>query len=193
MSREFMHLGERKVEAARRNATVTLTQKNPGTPSGYACIRIKEDAEFLPLFGKLSADERVAECETTRGDYDLILLIKGKTDEELGKETAALRSMKGIGTMVFSQVSSRALREQGNREACPYGAYAFAEVEPGRLDAVSRRVSALESVAACATLEGPYQLALIVEGPSYGRIDEMVRGAIAPLEGVLRVHQCPVI
>ena len=181
------------------------------TLSGYAFIKIKDNVDPLPIYQKLYFDEKVMYCDAVRGIYDIVLLIHGKTNDEMEAFVKGLRGMKGIEEVLFATVEKPVLssdlskviaemdrfllqhhsREETGHNVC--STYAFIEVEPEKFEDVLKQIYFLDNVVHCDTVKGSYQIALLMKASQFRDIDEVITNRIAHLDGVLRVNQCNII
>lgn len=185
------------------------------TRSGYAFIRMNDEDEFLPTYQKLYFDSNVLYCDATRGAFDMVLLLQGKSTQQMEEKVENLKKMAGMGEIHFasverpilsediskvvSQMDKFLLESNGNRDfkgsiaQCPCSAYALLEIEPGKLENVFRQLYFMDNVVSCDCTKGSFQMALLLKAPTYGEINEVVNGRIARLDGVLRAIQCDII
>ncbi len=184
------------------------------TVSGYAFLQIDDPDYFLPVYQKLYFDRNVVYCDATRGVFDIVLLIQGKSKEEIEEIGKRISKIEGVSKIYTSVVEKPILSEdltkvvnemekfliesdsakdfKGGMANCECSAYAFLEIEPEKFENVFKKVYFLDNVVACDTLKGPFQMALLIKAPTFATIDEIV-GHIARLDGVLRVSQCNII
>ena len=184
------------------------------TKSGYAFVKMSDEDQFLPVYQKLYFNENVMYCDATRGVFDIVLLLHGKSVEEMEEVTEKIRKMRGVDEVYFSSVEKPVLSDDlakvisemekfllensstsdfKGMETCQCSAYAFLEVEPEAFESVYKHVYFMENVVSCDTLKGSFRLALLLKAPTFMEIDEMVTGNIARIDGVLRATQCNII
>lgn len=181
------------------------------TRSGYAFIKIKDNADPLPTYQKLYFDERVMYCDATRGIYDIVLLIHGKTNEDMENFIKELANLNTIEEVSFSPVEKPVLSsdlskvisemdkfliQNNSREDNGYNlcsTYAFIEIEPEKFEDVIKQIYFMDNVVHCDTLKGAYQIALLLKAPQFRTINELIVNKIARIDGVLRVNQCDII
>jgi len=154
-------------------------------------------------------------CDAVRGEFDIVLLLHGRSGEELESASAEVAKLEGVGAVelsavempVLSQDLTKVMRDMEKfllnadhtrhaKSAVDYGvcsAYAFIEIEPGAFERVYRQLYFADSVIACDCVRGRYQLCLLLKAQSFAEIDEFVTGSVARLDGELRVTKCDII
>ena len=181
------------------------------TKSAYAFVKIGNEENFLPIYQKLYFDTNVMYCDAVRGVFDLVLLLHGKSMDELKDISDNIRNMRGVDEVYFASVEkpvlsgdlSRVVNEMDKfllennnpkdfrvgMNRCRCSAYALLEIEPGDFEKVFRQVYFMDNVVSCDSMNGPFQIALLLKAPTYAEIDELVTGKIARMDGVLRASQ----
>lgn len=183
------------------------------TRSAYAFIKIEDEDRFLPVFQKLYFMNNVMYADAVKGRFDMVLLLHGKSTEDLDDMVKNISDVKGIGEVYHCHVEKPVLSEDLTRiidemekflneenpdcktgmTECSCSAYSFLEIDPERFEDVYRSVYFMDNVVSCDTLNGPFQMALLLKAPTFGEIDKLVTGQIARLDGVLRATQCNII
>jgi CheY-like chemotaxis protein len=190
-------------------------EKALATRTGYAFIRMQDEEEFLPAYQKLYFDSNVLYCDATRGAFDLVLLLQGKSQDEISESIEGVKKMRGVGEVHFASVEKPILTEdiskvitemdrfliennaardfKGTMSQCPCSSYALLEIEPGKFEEVFRQVYFMDNVVSCDCLKGSFQMALLLKAPTGTEINDVVNSRIARLNGVLRVIQCDIV
>lgn len=185
------------------------------TKSAYAFIKIGDEEDFLPVYQKLYFDANVMYCDAVRGVFDLVLLLHGKSMDELKDISDNIQNMNGVDEVYFASVDKPILSEdlsrvvsemdkfliennapkdfKGGMSSCRCSAYAMLEIEPGDFEKVFRQVYFMDNVVSCDSLTGPFSMALLLKAPTFAEIDEIVTGKIARMDGVLRASQLNII
>ncbi|MCD4782426.1 MAG: response regulator [Candidatus Eremiobacteraeota bacterium] len=181
------------------------------TKSAYAFIKIGDEEDFLPVYQKLYFDTNVMYCDAVRGVFDLVLLLHGKSMEELKDISDNIQKMDGVDEVYFSSVEKPILSEDLSKVVsemdkfliennapkdfkvgmnnCRCSAYALLEIEPGDFEKVFRQVYFMDNVVSCDAMTGPFRMSLLLKAPTFAEIDEIVTGKIARMDGVLRASQ----
>jgi DNA-binding Lrp family transcriptional regulator len=180
---------------------------------GYIFLKLREDSDFYGTFSELCSDRNVIYCDAVRGAFDMILLARGRTAEELDPFVKRCVENKGVQNAMFSPVENfklsgrpadpvsetdsfpagkgRAGAEHSGNNVC--SSYAMVEVEAEEFEQVYRSLYNLDSVTSCDVLKDTHAILLTVKAPLFEGIDELVSKKIARLDGVLRVIQYPII
>jgi len=180
---------------------------------GYIFLKLREDSDFYGTFSELCSDRSVIYCDAVRGAFDMILLLRGRTAEELDSFVKRCVENKGVQNTVFSPVENfrfsgrqadpvsetdsfaagkrSAGAEHSGNNMC--SSYAMVEVEVEEFEQVYRSLCNIDSVKGCDVLKDKHAILLTVKAPLFDRIDEIVSKKIARLDGVLRVIQYPII
>ena len=212
---DYLHsLIARKEEILGADAVSSADEVKMTTKSGYAFIKMSDEDQFLPVYQKLYFNENVMYCDATRGVFDIVLLLHGKSVAEMEEVTEKIRKMRGVDQVYFAAVEKPVLSDdfakviaemekflmENNNSSdfkgmgdCQCSAYAFLEIEPEAFEAVYRHVYFMDNVVSCDTLNGPFKMSLLLKAPTFMEIDEMVTGNIARIDGVLRATQCNII
>lgn len=180
---------------------------------GYIFLKLREESDFYGTFRELYSDRNVIYCDAVRGAFDAILLVQGKTAEELDAFVKRCVETQGVQNAVFSPVENfklsgrpadaisetdsfpagkrRAGAEHSGNTMC--SSYAMVEVEGEVFEQVYRSLYNLDNVTSCDVLKDTHAIMLTLKAPLFDRIDEFVSKRIARLDGVLRVSQYPII
>ncbi len=78
-------------------------------------------------------------------------------------------------------------------QECQCGSYALLEVQKDHFEEVFRRVYFWDNVISCETLEGPFQMSLLLKSATREKLEDIVNDKISPMNGVLRAIQCPIV
>lgn len=189
----------------------------PVTQSCYVMVKLGGGADLMQTYRDLYFHENVLYCDATRGDYDLVLLLQGESlqmlDEILEKK---IRRTPGVVEAIPMPVETPMIEESmnnlmaevdtvlgrdreepqaGNKRTFRAGAssYVMLEIEREKFDAIFPSLYFNDQVVYCDCVKGKCDLVLLMKGTSFADIDNCVRDSIAPLDGILRVKECPII
>lgn len=185
------------------------------TLASYAFININDEEKFLPVFQKLYFHENVMYCDATRGVFDMVLLLHGKSVEQLQQVVDDIRKIDGVDQVFMGMVEKPVLSEdlskvisemekfllenetarqlKGGMSSTLCSTYAFLEVEPEKFEKVFKGIYFLDNVVSCDTLKGPFEIVLLLKAPTFAEINQLITGRIARMDGVLRVSQCDIM
>ncbi len=183
--------------------------------SAYILVKIQEDVDFFETYRKLYHMENVLYCDATKGDYDILMLLQSNSLESCRDicETR-IKKVHGVKSVDFLGISSPVLDESTNaiilaaedamanetsetgrtrdmaHHAC---SYMLLNVEQEKLDKIYPTLRLDEHVVYCDYTTGKYNLVLFVTGQYFDEIDWFINDKIAPMDGVLKVKEYPVI
>jgi CheY-like chemotaxis protein len=203
------------LKGGKKQAQAPERPKKGITTSGYLFLKLKGESDFYGTFKDLYFDQSVMYCDAVRGAFDIIVLAQGKTQGELRDFVSRCMKKQGVGDALFSPVEEpmlscdlakviddmdrfllrkeREKENSGESNYTMYSSYALIEVEPEKFEQVYKNLYFLDNVVSCDALKGPWQILLLLKGPRYDHMEELVSKRIARLDGVLRVSQCPII
>ena len=82
------------------------------TFSAYALIKLNNNSDFISTYQKLYFDNNVLYCDATKGEYDIIMLLQGKSIDECRDFCYnKLRKMDSINEVDFLEVTNPLLDE----------------------------------------------------------------------------------
>jgi DNA-binding Lrp family transcriptional regulator len=173
----------------------------------YVMVKIGDREKLVPAVEKLYLSDQVLFCDAVDGDYDLVLLVQGKTDHDLegfiSREIKGLSGIHAIETCrletppaVITERASASSGEDnptGRYDGSKAQSYLFVEAIEAQLPEVKRELDALDSVVACDLARGKYPLVVLIRAVGFDLIRKIIAEKIRPLPGVLRVKQSHII
>lgn len=212
LSEQFVEIMEREHE----EETPAISEKKveAKSESAYMLIRMEDDADFFETHKTLYYMDNVLYCDATKGDYDIFLLVQSASMENLIEMSEKIKSMKGIKSVDFLEVSRPVLddnttaiinaaedalsddfAEAGKKRNLDQRvcSYLLMDVEREKLDEIYPTLRLDENVIFCDYASGKYNLVLFVTGCYFGEIDRFIREKIVNMGGVLKVKEYPVI
>jgi CheY-like chemotaxis protein len=183
--------------------------------SAYALVSADKECDIFELYQKLFYFNNVLYCDATRGEYDIILLLQGQTQDQVDDTVIEIKEkIRGIESLVYLPVENpmldestkgiiadveNALADDANglgrnnayrKRVC---SYLFIEMEREKLDSIYPLVRLNENVVYCDCTEGSYNLILLVHGSDFSDIDRVVEEKISTIDGILRIKEFPII
>lgn len=183
--------------------------------SAYVLVRTKSHEELFDTYRKLYFMENVLYCDATKGDYDIFLLIQGKTHQELenifDKKIKKIEGVKeadflGVGNPILDDSTNQIIHvaedalstssdgfekdRELNNLVC---SYVLVEVEKEKLDSVYPLLRLNENIVYCDYTSGEFNIVLMIHGSYFAEIDKIIEEKIINLDGVLRVKEYPII
>ncbi len=190
-------------------------KKETETCSAYVLIKVKNDADYFPLYRKLYFMDNVVYCDATRGDIDIFLLlqsdsvdgcreiyeknVKDLTEIEEAKflpvSTPVLNEnineiVHAAGISLFEDMRGMGKARDAKKAVC---SYVLLDVDREMLDKVYPILKLTDNVLYCDYTEGSYNLILMVYGTQFSEIDKIIENKIINLGGVLKVKEYPII
>ncbi len=189
----------------------------PVTQSCYAMVKLGSGADLMQTYRDIYFHENVLYCDAVRGDYDLVLLLQGESQKQLEEILEKrIRPMPGVLEALPMPVETPMIEESmnnlmaevdsvlgrdreeaqpGNKRTFRAGAssYVMLEIEREKFDAIFPALYFNDQVVYCDCVKGKCDLVLLMKGTSFADIDNCIRDTISPLEGILRVKECPII
>ena len=183
------------------------------TQSAYLLIKADAKSDIFELYRELYYMEGVLYCDATKGEHDVVLLIQGESGQELENVVQRVKSVTGVAEVDDLRVAQPLLdentrglidmaedalskdgvsvrdRDLGNRVS----SYVLVEVEKEKVETLYPWLRLSENVVYCDYTEGSFNMVLLVYGSYFDEIDRLIQEKIAPLEGVLRVKEFPII
>lgn len=180
---------------------------NVNAVCSYVMVKIGDREKLVPTVEELYLDEHVLFCDAVDGDYDLVLLVQGKTDPDLedfiSREIKGLSGIHAIETcrldtpaMVITERASASSGEDnptGRYDGSKAQSYLFIETVKERLTEVERELNAFDSVVACDIARGKYPLVVLIRAAGFDLIRKIIAEKIRPLPGIIRVKQNRII
>lgn len=187
------------------------------TVSMYAALRFDASADMMTIYRDLYFHGNVLYCDATKGDYDLILLLQASTPEILNQMVHEnILTQPGLLDAVVMPVETPLLEQQistlmasvdhalgrdgtddelTSKRTSRGGAssYVFLEVEKEKLDTIYPTLYFNDQVVYCDYVKGKYDIILLMKGGSFADIDAVIREQIRPMDGILKIKECPII
>lgn len=192
-------------------------ESRPGTDrsfSTYMFLKMKSEENFFETYRELYYMKNVLYCDAVKGEYDIVLLVQGQSPEECRRFQSMIEKKEAIDSVesmpmekplfdekimsIIDSAEGALSGEDGDvggqrdlsNQVCSYIAL---EVEKEKLENIYTAFKLNERVVSCDYTTGRYNLVLMVHGAYFGEIDSFVESRVAPLNGILKVKEFPVI
>jgi CheY-like chemotaxis protein len=184
------------------------------TYSAYALLKIDPKVDFFEVYRKLYFNNNVLYCDATSGEYDIFLLMQSNTPNGC-KEICEnnIKSVEGVREVEFLEISNPILDDSMNnliygsnksfgiepsdlaiREMrSSVSSYVLLEIAKEKLDSIFPSLYFNDNIVYCDYTDSRYNLVLLVHGTQFAEIDNLIKNKIAPLDGVLKVKEFPII
>lgn len=192
---------------------IVKEEKGVETVSAYMLIKLEKEAAFLNIYRELYYMKDVLYCDATEGDYDIVLLIQGKSKGDCKKISETIqKNIEDIKDVDFMEIGIPILddnirniiqtaeesddpeklvaKRDFGRKIC---SYILMEVEREKLEYIYPVLRLSEEVVYCDYTTGKYNLVLFVYGTGFNEINKFIENKIVPMDGVLRVKKFPVL
>lgn len=201
------------LESVPESKEAVIEEKEVETVSAYMLIKLEKEASFLNIYRELYYMKDVLYCDATEGDYDIVLLIQGKSKGDCKKISETIqKNIEGIKYVDFMEIGIPILddnirniiqtaeeyddpgklvaKRDFGRKIC---SYILMEVEREKLEYIYPVLRLSEEVVYCDYTTGKYNLVLFVYGTGFNEINKFIENKIVPMDGVLRVKKFPVL
>jgi two-component system chemotaxis response regulator CheY len=178
--------------------------------SAYLTIRITDPARSMAIFNELYQMEGVQKCEAVRGDFDIIVLAQGSSEEEVKAVFEKIGKMKGVEVASLSSVErpkldrdvgefieiySQAMKQPTQvKSAMQPGtmSYIIVDIDPRAIQQIFTTVFFIDDVIFCDVIEEGKRLVGMITSEGVGRKSTILEKLNA-IDGVLRVREATVI
>ena len=189
--------------------------QQPTTVSAYALLKFNDNADLMQIYNEVYFQENVLYCDATKGEYDLVVLMQAESMQDIQK----LAEENLMSRNVFAEVSlmpcetpiieeninnimqtvdkalGRNENTQNEQRTFRAGAtsYVFLQIEKEKFETVYPTLYLNDNVVHCDYTKGKFDIALLVKGTSFKDIDNTIKTQIKPIDGVLKLKECPII
>jgi len=177
----------------------------------YITIRITDAMRSMDIYRRLYQMPGVQRCEAVRGDFDIIVLAQGASQEEIGKLRDRIAAMDGVQIASASDVERPKLDRDVNefiniysqavkQHGAPTGtkqpgttSYVIVDIDKSAMQQIFTTVFFIDEVVFCDVIENGTKLVGMVTGQ--GAVGKMPRimEKLSQIDGVLRVREATVI
>ena len=198
---------ESTVEAVKVDA-VEDTQKSA---AAYLAVRITEPARSMEIFTELRGMGGVERCDAVRGDFDIIIMARGNSREEIGKLKERIGLLKGVAIVSAYDVERPKLDNEVDEfiraysrtvKACcaasPDGqsgrtSYIFVNIDKKAIQRILTAVIFSDEIVFCDVIDDGAGLVAMVAGQGAVGATPRIIEKMGRIDGVLRVREAAVI
>ena len=178
--------------------------------SAYLTIRITDPAESMDIFNKLHGMEGIQKCEAVRGDFDIIVLAQGESQDEIDGLFEKISQIDGVDIASMSAVErpkldrevdefvkiySQAMKKPSQVKAAMQPgtmSYIIVDIDPNAIQQIFTTVFFIDEVIFCDVIEDGKKLVGMITGEGVGRKSKILE-KLNEIDGVLRVREATVI
>ena len=178
--------------------------------SAYLTIRITEPARSMEIFNDLHKMEGVQKCEAVRGDFDIIVLAQGSSEEEVKGVFDKIGKMEGVEVASMSPVErpkldrdvdefvkiyTQAMKQPAQvKSAMQPGtmSYIIVDIDPNAIQQIFTTVFFIDDVIFCDVIEDGKKLVGMITSEGVGRKSTILE-KLNEIDGVRRVREATVI
>ena len=201
------------VKEVTETPSVETPQDEITTVSSYMFLKLEKDIDFFSMYRELYFMENVLYCDTTKGDYDIFLLVQSNNVEGCMNICEEIKNKEGVKEVDFLEIGNPALddsmkdiihtasislsndtmNKSGRDLSKRVCSYVLIETSEEKLDEIYTVLSIDENIVTCDYTNGKYNLVLFVHGGYFDEIDKFIENKIVNLDGVLKVKEYPVV
>ena len=178
--------------------------------SAYLTIRITDPARSMEIFNELHKMEGVQKCEAVRGDFDIIVLAQGSSEDEVKAVFEKIGKMEGVEIASMSSVErpkldrdvdefvkiyAQAMKQPSQvKSAMQPGtmSYIIVDIDPNAIQQIFTTVFFINDVIFCDVIEEGKKLVGMITSEGVGRKSTILE-KLNEIDGVRRVREATVI
>jgi len=217
LTKTFVDLPKAKVANKTAKAVDTIAKREVQTVSAYAMIKLDDKTDPMEVYKNLYNMENVLYCDATKGDYDIILLLQDANVEAINKLVKSkIMKTTGVKDITFIPVAQPVIEDNDNEilssvdkilgndkvdsEEINGGklkrtasSYVLLDVEKEKINTIYPALHFNDNVVYCDYTQGKHDVILLLGGTSFQEIHKVINEHIKPLDGVLKIKECPII
>jgi CheY-like chemotaxis protein len=178
--------------------------------SAYLTIRITDHKRSMDIFNALYKMPGIHSCEAVRGDFDIIVLAQGESQDEIKKVFDSIEALKGVEILSLSEVErpkldrdvdefidiySKVVKQQTPvvPEKSPgTTSYIIVDIDKSAIQQIFTTVFFIDEVVFCDVIDNGTKLVGMITGQGVGRAPRIME-KLNQIEGVLRVREATVV
>lgn len=178
--------------------------------SAYLTIRITDHKRSMDIFNALYKMPGIHSCEAVRGDFDIIVLAQGESQEEIKKVFDSIEALKGVEILSLSGVErpkldrdvdkfidiySKVVKQQApvSPEKQPgTTSYIIVDIDKDAIQQIFTTVFFIDEVVFCDVIDDGTKLVGMITGQGVGRTPRIME-KLNQIEGVLRVREATIV
>jgi len=201
-----------------KNIKPVVSEKKGKSPtkskSLYVLVKLLRNANFLEVYRKLYFMDNVLYCDTTKGEYDIFMLIQAENREScMNIVKEKIKKVKGVLEVDCLSVGFPVLDDnitdiihmaedmdkmpevnekhrEFSKQIC---SYILMEVEREKINDIYPVLRLDEKVVFCDYTAGKYNIVLFMYGTHFNEIDKFIEEKLVNMDGVLKIREFPVI
>ena len=177
----------------------------------YLTIRITDPMRSMDIYKRLYQMDGVQKCEAVRGDFDIIVVAQGSSQEEIRKLKERIAAMDGVQLASVSDVERPKLDREVNEFISIYSqavkahglassskqpgttSYIIVDIDKNSIQQIFTTVFFIDEVVFCDVIENGTKLVGMVTGQgAVGKMPRIIE-KLSQIDGVLRVREATVI
>ncbi len=179
--------------------------------SAYLTVKLTDLENSLDTYDRLYRLDGIVSCDAVRGDFDIILLARGETMEEVQEIFDRVEAFDGLEVVSMSQVErpkldrdvdqfiesyQKAVRSEGGKQEHTNPgtiSYIIVDIDPDAIQKIFTTVFFVDEVVFCDVIENGTKLVGMITGfGAMGRTPRVIE-KLSQIDGVLRVREAKVI
>jgi len=177
--------------------------------SAYLTIRITDPAKSMDIFNQIHRMPGVQKCEAVRGDFDIIILAQGASQEEIKRIFEQIKAIPGVQIASLLGVERPKLdrdvnefidiygqtikvRQQEKRKTPGTTSYVIVDIDKNAIQQIFTTVFFIDEVIFCDVIEDGTKLVGMITGEGFERKSKILE-KLGQIDGVLRVREATVI
>lgn len=179
--------------------------------SAYLTVKVSDQERSLDLYDELYRLPGIVSCDAVRGDFDIILLARGETMDEVQEIFKKVGAMDGLEVLSMSPIErpkldrdvdsfidtyrSAVRSEQQKQVGQQPGtiSYIIVDIDPDAIQKIYTTVFFVDEVVFCDVIdEGSKLVGMITGFGAMGRTPRVIE-KLSQIDGVLRVREAKVI
>lgn len=179
--------------------------------SAYLTVNVTDHSRSLEIYDKLYHMDGIVSCDAVRGDFDIILLVQGKSMDEVQEIFARIGQVEGLEVLSMSPVERpkldrdvdhfidsyrKAVHTEGAGTASQQPgtiSYIIVDIDPDAIQKIYTTVFFVDEVVFCDVIDEGTKLVGMVTGfGAMGRTPRIIE-KLSQIDGVLRVREAKVI
>jgi CheY-like chemotaxis protein len=170
--------------------------------SAYLTVRITDHKHSMEIFNTLYKMPGIHSCEAVRGDFDIIVLAQGRSQDEIKEVLDAVAALKGVEVLSldrdidqFIDIYSKVVKQHAavTPEKQPgTTSYIIVDIDKDAIQQIFTTVFFIDEVVFCDVIDGGTKLVGMITGQGVGKTPRIIE-KLDQIEGVLRVREATIV
>jgi two-component system cell cycle response regulator CpdR len=198
--------------STRKQAQVAEPAAEPAreSVSAYLTIRITEPSRSMEIFNQIHKMEGIQRCEAVRGDFDIIILAQGSSQDEVKRLFDRIRAIPGVEVAStlgverpkldrdvneFIKIYGKTIKVRGQEQRARQPgttSYVIVDIDKNAIQQIFTTVFFVDEVIFCDVIEDGKKLVGMITDEGIGRKSKVLE-KLSQIDGVLRVREATVI